>query len=138
MKSLHQESCPPGAVDNHEGGFHNTPLKARIKRTQLNTIKSDTKIIYKRRHTLSGAIIGLTSGWGIMVAVMMLWNYLVKKHKRNTPHDHYRISKSSEHSDCCYFFRFGIHKSLLKLCAINIEYRETSSNNQWSANLPIH
>ena len=33
--------------------------------------------IYKRRHTLSGAIIGLVSGWGIMVAVMMLWNYLI-------------------------------------------------------------
>ena len=28
-------------------------------------------------HTLSGAIIGLVSGWGIMVAVMMLWNYLI-------------------------------------------------------------
>lgn len=33
--------------------------------------------IYKRRHTLSGAIIGLVSGWGIMIAVMMLWNYLI-------------------------------------------------------------
>lgn len=33
--------------------------------------------IYKKRHTLSGAIIGLLCGWGCMVAVMLLWNYLI-------------------------------------------------------------
>ena len=34
-------------------------------------------IIYKKKHTLSGAVIGLASGWLITVIVMLLWNYLV-------------------------------------------------------------
>lgn len=33
--------------------------------------------IYKKRHKLSGAIIGLLCGWGCMVTVMLLWNYLI-------------------------------------------------------------
>lgn len=33
--------------------------------------------IYKRKHTLSGAIVGLICGWGCMVSVMLLWNYLI-------------------------------------------------------------
>ncbi len=33
--------------------------------------------IYKKKHTLSGAVIGLASGWIVSTAVMMLWNYLV-------------------------------------------------------------
>ena len=34
-------------------------------------------VIYKKKHTLSGAIIGLASGWLITVIIMLLWNYLV-------------------------------------------------------------
>ncbi len=34
-------------------------------------------VIYKKKHTLSGAVIGLVSGWIVSTAVMMLWNYLV-------------------------------------------------------------
>lgn len=34
-------------------------------------------VIYKKKHTLSGAVIGLASGWIISVFVMLLWNYLV-------------------------------------------------------------
>ena len=34
-------------------------------------------VIYKKKHTLSGAVIGLASGWLITVIVMLLWNYLV-------------------------------------------------------------
>ena len=34
-------------------------------------------IIYKKKHTLSGAILGLTTGSVAMVAVMLLWNWLV-------------------------------------------------------------
>ncbi len=34
-------------------------------------------VIYKKKHTLSGAIIGLVSGWLVSTAVMMLWNYLI-------------------------------------------------------------
>ena len=33
--------------------------------------------IYKRKHKLSGAILGLFCGWVCQVAVMMLWNYLI-------------------------------------------------------------
>lgn len=33
--------------------------------------------IYKKKHKLSGAILGLFCGWGCQVAVMMLWNYLI-------------------------------------------------------------
>lgn len=32
--------------------------------------------IYKKRHTLSGAVIGLISGGIVMTVVMILWNYL--------------------------------------------------------------
>lgn len=34
-------------------------------------------VIYKKKHTLSGAVIGLVTGSFTMVAVMMLWNYLI-------------------------------------------------------------
>ena len=33
--------------------------------------------LYKKRHTRKGAVIGLISGVAAMVAVMMLWNYLI-------------------------------------------------------------
>lgn len=33
--------------------------------------------IYKKKHNLSGAVIGLVSGCGIMLIVMLLWNYLI-------------------------------------------------------------
>lgn len=33
--------------------------------------------VYKRRRKLSGAITGLLCGWGCMVGVMLLWNYLI-------------------------------------------------------------
>lgn len=33
--------------------------------------------IYKRNHKLSGAMIGLLCGWGCMVCVMLIWNYLI-------------------------------------------------------------
>ena len=34
-------------------------------------------VIYKKKHTLSGAVIGLVSGWIVSTVVMMLWNYLI-------------------------------------------------------------
>ena len=33
--------------------------------------------IYKTKHKLSGAVLGLFCGWTCQVAVMMLWNYLI-------------------------------------------------------------
>lgn len=34
-------------------------------------------VIYKKKHTLSGAVIGLASGTILMTVVMLLWNYIV-------------------------------------------------------------
>lgn len=33
--------------------------------------------VYKKKCKISGAIVGLFSGWGCMVLVMLLWNYLI-------------------------------------------------------------
>lgn len=33
--------------------------------------------VYKKKRKLSGAVIGLFCGWGCMVLVMLLWNYLI-------------------------------------------------------------
>ncbi len=33
--------------------------------------------VFKKKRNLSGVIIGLFCGWGCMVLVMMLWNYLI-------------------------------------------------------------
>ena len=34
-------------------------------------------LIYKKKHTLSGAVIGLVTAWISTTAVMILWNYLI-------------------------------------------------------------
>lgn len=34
-------------------------------------------VIYKKKHTLKGAVIGLVTGCAVMVAVMLLWNYFI-------------------------------------------------------------
>ncbi|MBR1757244.1 MAG: ECF transporter S component [Lachnospiraceae bacterium] len=34
-------------------------------------------VIYKKNHTLKGAVLGLISGTVLMTAVMLLWNYLI-------------------------------------------------------------
>ena len=44
-------------------------------------------VIYKKRHTLSGAVAGLASGWLITVIVMLLWNYLVTPLYMGYPRD---------------------------------------------------
>lgn len=33
--------------------------------------------IYQKKHTMQGAVIGLVTGGGVMVVVMLLWNYLI-------------------------------------------------------------
>ena len=38
---------------------------------------STAAFVYKKKRKLSGVIIGLFSGWGCMVLVMLLWNYLI-------------------------------------------------------------
>ena len=34
-------------------------------------------LVYRRRHDLRGAVLGLLAGWLLTVPVMLLWNYLV-------------------------------------------------------------
>lgn len=36
-----------------------------------------TAFIYKGKHKLSGALLGLFCGWGCQVVVMTLWNYMI-------------------------------------------------------------
>ena len=36
-----------------------------------------TAFVYKKKHKLSGALLGLFCGWSCQVVVMMLWNYLI-------------------------------------------------------------
>lgn len=48
----------------------------------MNVISSSSfactaAFIYQRKRTLPGAVTGLLCGWGCMVPVMLLWNYLI-------------------------------------------------------------
>lgn len=42
---------------------------------------------YKKKHSLSGAILGLCCGWGCQVVVMMIWNYLIAPLYMNYPRE---------------------------------------------------
>ena len=44
-------------------------------------------VIYKKKHTLTGAILGLTAGTVTMVAVMLLWNWLITPLYMGYPRD---------------------------------------------------
>ena len=44
-------------------------------------------LIYKKRHTKSGAILGLSIGVVCLVTVMLLWNYLITPIYQNVPRD---------------------------------------------------
>ena len=43
--------------------------------------------LYKRRHKLSGAVVGLILGGVLMTAVMLLWNYLITPMYMHIPRD---------------------------------------------------
>ncbi|MBR6666462.1 MAG: ECF transporter S component [Lachnospiraceae bacterium] len=44
-------------------------------------------VIYKKKHTLSGAVIGLVAGCLVMTSVMLLWNYLLTPIYMGTPRE---------------------------------------------------
>ena len=44
-------------------------------------------IVYQKRHTMKGAVIGLTAGVFCMAAMMMLWNYLITPIYMGTPRE---------------------------------------------------
>ena len=43
--------------------------------------------IYKKMHTLKGAIVGLAAGTAVMVALMLLWNYLITPYYMGYPRE---------------------------------------------------
>lgn len=44
-------------------------------------------LIYKKKHTLTGAVLGLLTGTVTMVAVMLLWNWLITPIYMETPRE---------------------------------------------------
>lgn len=44
-------------------------------------------VIYKKKHTLSGAVIGLVAGSLAMIGIMLLWNYLITPIYMGTPRE---------------------------------------------------
>ena len=44
-------------------------------------------LIYKHKHTLAGALIGLVVGWLFVTGVMVLWNYIVTPVYRGFPRE---------------------------------------------------
>ena len=43
--------------------------------------------VYKKHHTMRGAVVGLSMGTVILVIVMLLWNYLITPIYQNVPRD---------------------------------------------------
>jgi riboflavin transporter FmnP len=43
--------------------------------------------IYKRRHTMNGAVVGLAVGTAVLTGVMLLWNYLITPLYQEVPRD---------------------------------------------------
>lgn len=43
--------------------------------------------VYKKHHTMRGAVLGLTLGTMVLVAVMLLWNYLITPIYQGVPRD---------------------------------------------------
>ncbi len=53
------------------------PIGALMNLLSTCTFACTAALVYKKKHTLSGAIGGLAAGSVLMVASMLLWNYLI-------------------------------------------------------------
>ena len=53
------------------------PIGAVMNLLSTCSFACTASVIYKRKRTLGGAVIGLLSGSVVMVGVMLLWNYLI-------------------------------------------------------------
>ncbi len=53
------------------------PVGAVMNLLSTCTYACTAAFIYKRRHTLNGAVMGLAAGTVLTVAAMLLWNYLI-------------------------------------------------------------
>ena len=71
--SMRQKICPVCGKAYLPTGI----LGCIMNIVQTLSFACTASVIYKKKHTLSGAVIGLASGWLITVIVMLLWNYLV-------------------------------------------------------------
>ena len=53
------------------------PIGALMNLISTCTFACTAALIYKRKHTINGAVIGLLAGSVVMVIAMMLWNWLI-------------------------------------------------------------
>lgn len=53
------------------------PIGAIMNLLSTCSFACTAAFVYKRRHTLGGAVMGLVAGSVVMVGVMLLWNYLI-------------------------------------------------------------
>ena len=53
------------------------PIGALMNLLSTCAFACTAALVYKRKHTLSGAVLGLITGTVVMVATMMMWNWLI-------------------------------------------------------------
>jgi riboflavin transporter FmnP len=51
------------------------------------TFACTASFIYKKKHTLAGAVYGLVTGWLLTTAIMLLWNYFITPIYMGYPRD---------------------------------------------------
>lgn len=66
---------------------HTGPVGLLMNILATTSFCCTASFIYKRRHSMSGAVIGLLLGSFLMTAVMLLWNYLVTPFYMGVPRD---------------------------------------------------
>ena len=74
-------------------------------------------IIYKKRHTKAGAVWGLALGVVCLVAVMLLWNYLITPIYQNVPRDVVAAMLPT------VFFPFNLAKGGMNMAATLLLYK---------------
>ena len=74
-------------------------------------------LIYKKRHTKGGAILGLSIGVVSLVTVMLLWNYLITPIYQNVPRD--VVAKMLP----TVFFPFNLAKGGMNMAATLLLYK---------------
>ncbi len=66
------------------------PVGALMNLLSTCSFACTAALIYKRKHTVSGAVLGLAAGSVVMVAVMLLWNWLITPLYMGVPRDQVR------------------------------------------------
>lgn len=73
--------------------------------------------LYKRRHTMTGAVVGLTVGTVALTVVMVLWNYLITPLYQGTPREVIATMLLP------VFFPFNLTKGGLNMAATLLLYK---------------